>query len=244
MGNINILSGNMLKIIAAITMALDHVGLMFFPNVIWLRVIGRLTFPIFAFMSAQGCKYTKNRVKYFSGLFLLGVLCQVGYYIFAGSLYGCILITFSLSVIIIYATDNVKEKFIVYESSCLEKILSVVILAIAITGAVVLNRMFEIDYGFWGVMVTVFASLFQWRDSSAPQWAKKLDTNFVHVISMGVGLCILSMVLGGIQHFSLFALPVLLFYSGKRGKWKMKWFFYVFYPLHLVVLEGIYMIVY
>ena len=50
-----ILSGNALKIIAALAMVADHVGLMFFPQVRILRIIGRLAYPIFAYMIAQGC---------------------------------------------------------------------------------------------------------------------------------------------------------------------------------------------
>ena len=56
------LSGNALKIIAAISMVIDHVGLMFFPTLKILRIIGRLAYPIFAFMIAEGCYYTKNKV--------------------------------------------------------------------------------------------------------------------------------------------------------------------------------------
>ena len=45
--------------------------------------------------------------------------------------------------------------------------------------------------------------------------------------------------LGGTQWYSLLALPLLLLYSGKRGKANLKYFFYIFYPVHLVVLQGI-----
>jgi hypothetical protein len=45
-----------------------------------------------------------------------------------------------------------------------------------------------------------------------------------------------------IQVYSLLSLPVLMCYSGKRGKWKMKYFFYIFYPIHLAALEGLHML--
>ena len=60
-----VLSGNVLKILAAIFMVVDHSGLMLFGDMSIMRIIGRLSFPIFAFMIAEGCKHTKNKVKYF-----------------------------------------------------------------------------------------------------------------------------------------------------------------------------------
>ena len=59
---------------------------------------------------------------------------------------------------------------------------------------------------------------------------------------LGICLSFLIFTMSEIQAFALLALPLLLLYSGKRGKVKMKYFFYVFYPLHLAALEGIAMI--
>ena len=58
------LSGNQLKIIALIAMTIDHIGLQFLPHVTILRIIGRLAFPIFAYMIAEGCLHTRNRRRY------------------------------------------------------------------------------------------------------------------------------------------------------------------------------------
>ena len=57
------LSGNQLKIIAAISMTVDHLGFILFPSLIILRIIGRIAFPIFAYMIAEGCRYTKNEKR-------------------------------------------------------------------------------------------------------------------------------------------------------------------------------------
>ena len=64
------LSGNDLKLIAAAAMLTDHAGLMFFPGNLLFRLVGRLALPIYGFMIAEGCKYTKNRLKYFLSVFL------------------------------------------------------------------------------------------------------------------------------------------------------------------------------
>ena len=60
-----VLNGNHLKLIAAFTMLLDHVGILLFPQIRLLRILGRLAYPIFAFMIAEGCRYTKNKLRYF-----------------------------------------------------------------------------------------------------------------------------------------------------------------------------------
>ena len=105
-----LLTGNMLKIIALISMTVDHIGSILFPELIILRIVGRLAFPVFAYSIAEGCRYTQNRAKYFLRMFLLGILCQIVYYVTEKSLNMCILITFSLSVIHIYALDYMTKK--------------------------------------------------------------------------------------------------------------------------------------
>ena len=58
--NFRTLNGNALKIIGAVSMFIDHVGVLFFPRVLFLRIIGRLAFPIFAYLIAEGCRHTNN----------------------------------------------------------------------------------------------------------------------------------------------------------------------------------------
>ena len=64
-GSIFCLSAFHLKTVACILMVIDHIGLVIFPYVQILRIIGRLSFPIFAYFITEGCKYTKNKFKYF-----------------------------------------------------------------------------------------------------------------------------------------------------------------------------------
>ena len=104
------LTGNQLKILAMIAMTCDHVGVQLFPQLLWLRLIGRLALPVYAYMIAEGCRHTRDRKKYFLRLFGMGVLCQAVYFVAMGSLYMCILITFSLSVILIGLMDAVEKE--------------------------------------------------------------------------------------------------------------------------------------
>ena len=107
MENKGLLNGNHLKLIAAFAMLLDHAGILLFPRVQLLRIIGRLAYPIFAFMIAEGCRYTKNRLRYFLMVFGLGVGCQLVYALVGGGAYLNILLTFSCSVLLIYALQKV-----------------------------------------------------------------------------------------------------------------------------------------
>ncbi len=220
------LTGNMLKILAAIFMTIDHIGVMLFPRIRLLRIAGRLALPIFAFMIAEGCHYTRNRRKYFGTVFGLGTVCQAVYYFFDGSLYFSILITFSLSILIIYALQYCRQQ---------KTPASFLVFAGAVILVYWLNRRFTIDYGFWGCMLPVFAAL--------PHKAKH-DSHVTRILCLGIGLFLLAENLGGIQFWSLLALPLLLCYNGTRGKANLKYFFYIFYPAHLVILEGIAMLIY
>ena len=216
-----ILTGNALKIIAAISMVIDHAGLMFFPNMEIFRIIGRLAFPIFAFMIAEGCRYTRNRLRYWGMLTALAALCQIVYYFFDGSAYFSVLVTFSAAILVIYALDYWKRR---------QGFPGAVVFLGAMAALWLANEFLTIDYGFWGCMAPVFASL-----PSGKPW----DTRNHRLAAFGLGLVLLSLAIGGTQWYCLLALPLLLCYSGQRGKWKMKYFFYIFYPLHLVALLGI-----
>lgn len=231
-----LLSGNGLKIIAAVSMLIDHVGVLFFPDMELLRIIGRLAFPVFAYMIAEGCRYTGSRLRYFGLIFLLASLCQVVYYIFDGSTFMCILVTFSLSILIIYALQDFKEA--ITENRGLGIcMLRLAVLVVTIGAVYCLHQRVRIDYGFRGTLVPVFAAVFMPRGKGS-----KPDSKLVHILMLGIGLLILARWMGGVQIWSLAALPVLLLYSGQRGKWKMKYFFYIFYPVHLAALQGLQML--
>jgi len=73
------LSGNALKLIAIVIMTIDHIGMQLFPNILMLRIIGRLAFPIFAYMIAEGCTYTKDRRKYLITIAVFAAVCQIVY---------------------------------------------------------------------------------------------------------------------------------------------------------------------
>ena len=231
------LSSNILKIIAAVSMLIDHIGVILFPSVRILRIIGRIAFPIFAFMIAEGCFYTRQRLRYFLSVFTLGAACQAVLYLYSKSTYMGILITFSVSILLIYALDAFKYAVCDRERAPLKRLALMTLFPASVALTFFLCRSVTVDYGFFGCMAPVFASLpKEVRKASECPW-RAIDRRHFQIISLGIGLFLLALTMRANQLYSLLAIPLLLLYSGKRGKLKMKYFFYIFYPLHLLAIE-------
>lgn len=237
-----------LKLIAAITMFIDHTGVVLFPQNELFRIIGRLAFPIYSYCIAEGFRFTRNRLKYFLRIFILGVVCQVVYTITERQIYLGILITFSISIVIMYLAECVKTAFANKKShicgiaekimgtelkNSSDRVLSSAIFLISVSGAFLLCMYVDVDYGFFGIMLPVFTNMFSDRKRRLFMFSASL-----------IALCI-DVVYGGftVQFWSLAAVPIIAAYNGKLGKYKMKYFFYIFYPAHLVILYGISMII-
>ena len=217
------LTNNQLKIIAMLSMLIDHIGVAMFPNVMILRIIGRLAFPIFAYMIAEGCFYTKNKARYFFMIFGLGMICQLVFFFFMGSLYQGILMTFSLSIICIYAIDcYLKKREWKSLSLMIFTVFAAAFLSINLPMILADKTDFEFDYSALGILLPVVIYY------SKNKLIKMLFTALI--------LILLSEIYFTYQLYSLLAIPLLLLYNGERGKYKLKYLFYIFYPLHLVLV--------
>ena len=198
------ISATALKIIGMIAMTIDHIGYFLFPQIEAFRIIGRIAYPIFAYMIAEGCRYTRNKVKYLLSVLGVGCGCSAVSYITEASLYQSILITFACSIALIFALEKA-----ISGSRHLEKVLFG-LSAILLTGLYFcLFRIhiipgLETDYGFYGILTPALIRF--GRNKS-----EKL-------LALTVGLCLIS--IGGMpsQLFSLAAVGILAFYNGKRGK--------------------------
>ena len=236
------LSGNLLKIIACISMLIDHAGLMLFPNLVWMRWIGRLAFPIFAFLISEGCRYTKNKLRYFLTVFLLGVVCQIAYQVAypADQFFG-ILITFSISILLIYALQFAK-KTLINGKRLLVKILAVLPFVLALVGAYYFCLQYKVDHGFMGCILPSFGAIVDFKDI---KWLERVDKPIIRTLFFSIGLILyyLQSTLKFLTVYSLCSIPLLLLYNGKRGRAKLKYLFYIFYPLHLLVLAGLQQII-
>ena len=216
------LTGNQLKLIAMLTMTIDHIGAILLPQYRFLRIVGRLAMPIYAFMIAEGCHYTHDRKAYLLRLAGLALVCQVVYTLVDRSLYQCILVTFSLSVGLICVVENAREK----------KTPGSLLAAAGLTAAVyflceklpLLLPGFRVDYGFWGVLLPVIV-YFGGRD----------------IVAFGLGVLLLCLSIGHmhIQWWAILTVPLMALYSGQRGRHRLGWLFYLYYPAHLVILYAI-----
>ena len=214
------LTGNQLKLIAMFAMTCDHVGLQLFPDVLLLRILGRLAMPIYAYMIAEGCRYTRSMRRYLLRLASLGALCQVVYFFALGSLYQGILVTFSLSVCQIWALDRLQSRPTVSRRLLAGGVLLGVFLLCVVLPDFLPG--FEVDYGLMGVLLPVLI-----------YFGKPVQNYLL------AGLILLGFAYGGLQWWGLAAIPLLSVYNDQRGKYNLGKLFYIYYPLHLVVIYGI-----
>ena len=219
------LTGNQLKLLALLLMTVDHIGLFLFPEHLVFRLIGRLAMPIFAWMVAEGCLYTKNRLRYLLTMLGFGLICQVVYLVFMESLNQCIFITFSMSILIVYAMDYASKKKSFFSLCVMGVAFGAVTYICHFLPGALAGTDFSIDYGMIGVFLPVMIYLGKNKEQK--------------LMAAAMGLAMLSMRYGFWQWPSLLAVPLLALYNGQRGKRKMKYLFYIYYPLHLVAIYGL-----
>ncbi len=218
------MNGAILKILAAIFMTADHVGMVLFPQYIAFRKIGRLAFPIFAYMIAEGCRYTRSMPRYWGLVTAVAAVCQVAYFVAMDSLYQCIFVTFSLSIGLIWLIKIAQDKG---GAGWILPILGlgVVFFVTEVLPYILSNTGYKVDYGFCGVLLPVAVYL------GKNKWEKLLLASVV--------LLALAFDMGAIQFYSLLSLPLLALYNGKRGRGIGKYFFYIYYPVHLLLIQGL-----
>lgn len=216
------MTGNCLKIIALVAMTIDHVGMMLFPHQEWMRIIGRIAFPIFTYMIAEGCRYTKNRKRYVSQIALLGVAMQIVLFIVDGSLYQSVFISFTLAILLIYIIDKAKqEKNIEYWVGVGLAVFVIIFLCFGLPNLLPKTD-FTIDYGIVGIAIPVGCYF--------------AESKRVKVVVFTLGLIVLAAFYGGVQWFGLLAVPFIVLYNNQKGRYRLKNLFYFYYPIHLGVI--------
>ena len=223
---------NLLKLVAMITMFIDHAGKMLFPQYPIMRVIGRIAFPIYAYCIAAGCVYTRNPLNYFKRVVLMALISQP-----------------------LYAVALAHESALMYSVSFAEEpIRAALTFYIELVGsqhpadarngdsghlvdpraaasvdrgaaAVLLGNSGRMDYGFRGLMLMVLFYLF------CQKWWISLPVMVAYMGWWGLSGSGYELfdVRFGIQMFAMLALP--LIYIHTKSKLKInKWVFYWFYP--------------
>lgn len=221
------LSSNALKLTACVCMAVDHIGIVFMDNNYIMRAVGRLAFPVFAFLLVQGLLRTSDVRGY---LLRLGIFAVVSEIPFDMAMHDTIwypgaqniLFTLTAGLFAIYAMDS-RGPIGRWK----------VEIALA---AALLAEFLRFDYGMAGVGIIVMFYLIEKERSGADAYTlayfnKKQNIEIVVLSSLVYILC-----LGINQLYALLAMIPVNMYSGERGRMKLKYFFYLFYPLHLLLI--------
>ncbi len=218
-----------LKIIAIAAMTFDHVGAIFFPNVIIFRAIGRLTMPIMAFSIAEGYRHTRDVKAYFARLCVFAILSEIP---FDMAFYSTpvyiqhqnIFFTLAFGLMAIYLVNMYRGNIV----SSLAPML-----------CAILAQRLNTDYGYVGVFMVFGFYVFYEKP-----WGKiaTMAAGAVALVLPNIGTLISmknpgfeDIAWGFLQLVSILAIIPLSYYNGKRG-YRGRYIFYVFYPLHLVAL--------
>ena len=209
-----------LKAIACVTMLLDHIGAMFMPGYT-LRIIGRIAFPIFCFLMAEGAYYTKNPRKYALRLAIGMLLSELPFdYAFRfGPTWNSqsVMVTLLIGFVAVEAIQST----------------SVGILKLLITAAgFALADYANTDYGGYGVLLVILFS-----QTRGQWWFQTVLVAMFAWMTPSFAISVFGLRIP-IEMFAVLAMIPIGLYSGRKltTSKAAQWAFYLFYPLHLTVL--------
>ena len=237
---------NTIKLIAVFAMTIDHVTWMIYPGYpkefvpILLHIIGRLTCPIMCYFIAEGYHYTKNLNKYTVRLFLFAFISHFTY-VFASMdfvnwksfipfYYGSILnqtsVMWSLAWgVVMLRVVNCRS----VQKNTVKVILIVLICLIS----------FPSDWSCVASLCILAFGTNRGKFKTQMLWM----VFYVAIYATGYFFAI-DKVYGLLQMGIIFAIPIIRLYNGQRGNNEklnrvMKWLFYLYYPLHLLIIGWI-----
>lgn len=231
------INGFQLKVIALISMTVDHIAGVLFAigeyNVFdvgtatdqmiyfYARAIGRIAFPLFAFLLVEGFVHTKNFKKYILRVFIFAIISQIPYNLAFGDtifymerflpsfLFGNVLWTFFFGLIMMYLLEKVEKKgFNVF--------IRIILYFLVVGVFAIFGRILLIDRHEYGIIT--IGTFYLLRKIRINQALSALITLIPQ------------------QPFLAYAsIPLIILYNGNKGK-SSKFLFYIFYPLHLLIL--------
>ena len=213
-----------LKMIAIIAMTIDHVGVLLYPDALWLRVIGRLAMPIMAFLIVEGYHNTTNLKRYLLRLLIFALIAQPVYRLaFPHGLN--VLFDLLTGLCLIWLADRIRLPWVTYLLIVLAGIIGIAI---------------ELDWWHLGLLLIFIFHKTRGRfKSTVSILSALLVVNFfVFAIVTAYTGEDSYVIINAINLGSILALPILFLYNGLRG-FDYRYFFYAYYPLHLLILCGI-----
>ena len=211
------MSSFVLKVLACIFMLIDHIGFTLYPNIEILRTIGRLAFPIFAFQASVGYDKTHNKEKYILRMVLFTIISQVPFYLLRKvSLSNPVPFlnvgaTLTCGLLAIYCIDKIKSPLLKFSGVVCILLISVLI---------------PMDYKWYGVILIMFFYIFR---------NDKIGIIVFYPILLA-SYCFYNK--SYFHQPAIIALLPILLYNEKKGK-NVKYLFYIFYPLHMLLLAFI-----
>ena len=224
-----------LKVLAILAMTMDHTAYIFYEALggwaIWMRVIGRWTFPIMAFLLTEGLEKTRSAGRYAARLVVFAFLSMVPFYLIFGD-WKNVLFTLLGGLLLLWGQREVRSR----APWLPEWLLQIWFGGLAICLAVL---MCGFDWGFPGILAVYCVG----QAKGKPYWLQGL----ICCGALTIAQIFSATVLQGAaltESYLLFICGVwvawawLSLYNGQRGR-GMKYFFYAYYPLHLLVLYGV-----
>lgn len=251
------LSSAALHILAMIFMLCDHIWATVYSNNI-LTCIGRMAFPIFAFLIVEGYYHTKSYKKYLLRLLLLAIVSEIPFNLMYGGtlfypIHQNVIWTFLIALIAIYFMDKISKKCNVWLSIIINTL-------IVLIGMILGFATFSDYYGLGVLTVIVFYLFYRYKDNNV---IERLFKNYKYKKELWIIICFIGQILclyyinvellGGLyypveifgfkfelvqQGLALLSLIPIWLYRGYQGyskKW-FKYFCYSFYPLHCLIL--------
>ena len=232
------ISSTGLHIIAMTLMFCDHLWAMLLPTEEWLTCIGRIAFPIFAFMIAEGYLHTHDLRRYLLRIFVWALISEIPFDLMCGGTafypyHQNVLWTFLLSLLLIALIEKIK---LLFQPAVAVSASVVLVLFGFIFGYVTI-----VDYYGVGVLTVFVFYYFQGRN-----WKNRffqfLCLYILNVELLG-GYCYVIPIFGHDievvqQSFALLALIPIWLYQGRKGVYckAFQYFCYAFYPAHLLLL--------
>lgn len=203
----------MLEIIAMLTMLIDHIGKVFFPDMVILQVIGRLAFIIYAYLIALGFSRTGSSIKYLVRIFIVAVISQLFYGILFSWFRLNVCFTLALGILFLKIFSNKKIK------NSQKIILCILIL--------LLSLCLGCEYGAYGILTMFIFYLLR----EQKKYLIIIVQSFLTIISVFI------FSFAKIQLFALCTFPLISVIPPKIEKFKCpKHINYLFYPIHLIII--------